>query len=83
MIATATTVVSRTLAGVGLATSLGAIAVVALIIMLIAREISTLEMQDSEGSEALRAFATYLLVPISSFLVVLGVIIVVNALTVL
>lgn len=58
-----------------MASGLGAIAVVMLIIFLIMKELSSAEVEDKKSSERLRNLASILTIPVVSLLVVFAVIV--------
>jgi len=69
---TTTTTVSS---AIGMASGLGAVAVIMLIIFLIMKELSSAEVEDKMHSERLRNLASILTVPVVSLLVVFAVIV--------
>lgn len=69
---TTTTTVSS---AVAMASGLGAVAVIMLIVFLIMKELSSAEVEDKKNSERLRNLASILTVPVVSLLVVFAVIV--------
>lgn len=81
VITTVTTTTIMTAVAIG--TGLGVAAVIALIILLIAKELSTAEMEDGANSEKLRNLASVLTIPIASLMLVFMVIVATKILEVL
>ncbi|MFQ5885298.1 MAG: hypothetical protein ACE5IO_09385 [Thermoplasmata archaeon] len=73
MITTVTT--TTVMSAVALGTGLGVAAVIALIMLLIAKELSTAEVEGGGGSERLRNLASMLTIPIASLMLVFMVIV--------
>ncbi|MCJ2557273.1 MAG: hypothetical protein LN415_09260 [Candidatus Thermoplasmatota archaeon] len=73
MITTVTTTTVLSAAAIG--TGLGVAAVIALIILLIAKELSTAELEGGVNNEKLRNLASILTIPIASLMLVFMVIV--------